>query len=490
MPYVMAIDQGSGSSRAFVFDVGEDGALRTVGTGSEPVESLFPAERSVEHDAEELFETCRDSAEAALGAAGLAWTDLAGIGVTGQTETIVAWDRETGQPAAPAISWRDQRPGAGEVVDALDDEQQRAFTERTGLPVAPTWSAPKIRWLLEGGDAAVADLARRDRLALGDVASWVVHRLSGRAEHVTEPSFASRWGLMDLATRQWDPELLAMFDIPAAALPEIRPSDALGARVAEGLAVGGAPIVGALGDQQAALYGHGGRRAGQTKITMGTGAFLWANAGSVAPEAFAGLVATCAWAPRERETAYALEGFLPNAGAVVAWLRSLGLLAPDAWPEIDEAALREPTMRALPAIAGLGTPYWAPEATAVFEGMDSGTTPGRIVDACVVGAVHLIADAIDSIASAVAPDTILLDGGMSQNDSIAQALADLTGTTIARSSEEATGAGIALLTAHALGLVPPERGSVEHDATFHPRLPAAEREAVRQGWSAFVERVL
>ncbi len=490
MPYVMAIDQGSGSSRAFVFDVSPDGVLSTVGSASQPVESQFPAERSVEHDAEELFETCRESAEAALDSAGLAWSDLAGIGVTGQTETIVAWDRETGEPAAPAISWRDQRPGATDVVDALEGEQQQVFTERTGLPIAPTWSAPKIRWMLDGGNEDVAALARLDRLALGDVASWVVHRLSGRAEHVTEPSFASRWGLMDLATQQWDPELAAMFAIPPAALPAIRPSDALGARVAEGLAVGGAPIIGALGDQQAALYGHGGRRSGQTKITMGTGAFLWANAGAVAPEAFAGLVATCAWAPQDRETAYALEGFLPNAGAVVSWLRSLGLLAHDAWPELDEAALRDRAMRALPAIAGLGTPYWAPDATAVFEGMDSGTTPGQIVDACIVGTVHLIADAIDSIASAVEPDTILLDGGMSQNDSIAQALADLTGATISRSSEEATGVGIALLTAHALGIVPPEAGSVEHDATFHPRLPTSERESIREHWQAFVERVL
>jgi len=490
MPYVMAIDQGSGSSRAFVFDVGADGALATVGSASKPVESLFPAERSVEHDAEELFETCYDSAQAALEAAGLVWGDLAGIGITGQTETIVAWDRETGEPAAPAISWRDQRQGAAEVVDALEQGQQQSFTERTGLPIAPTWSAPKIRWMLDGGNEAVASLARRDRLALGDVASWVVHRLSGRAEHVTEPSFASRWGLMDLATRQWDPGLAAMFDIPSAALPEIRPSDALGARVAEGLAAGGAPIIGALGDQQAALYGHGGRRGGQTKITMGTGAFLWANAGPVAPEAFAGLVATCAWAPQDREVAYALEGFLPNAGAVVSWLRSLGLLAHDAWPELDDAALREQTMRALPAIAGLGTPYWAPDATAVFEGMDSGTTPKQIVDACILGAVHLLADAIDSIASAVEPDKILLDGGMSQNDSIAQALADVTGTTIARSSEEATGVGIALLTAHALGLVPPEAGTVEHDATFRPQLSAADREQIREHWQAFVERVL
>ena len=484
MGLIMAIDQGSGSSRSFVFEAGAEAGTRVVGHASEAVDSAFPAEHHVEHDAGELYETCRASAEAALRAAGAGWGDLAGVGITGQTETIVAWDRDTGEPVAPAISWRDQR--AADYMDALGADSQRSFTERTGLPVAATWSAPKIRWILDNTPQAAA-LAGRGRLALGDVASWVAHRLSDRADHVTEPSFASRTGLMSLATRQWDPALLELFDVPASALPEIRPSDGLGAGVAHATGLARAPIVAALGDQQAALYGHGGRRIGQAKITMGTGAFLWANTGATPPAPGEGLVATCAWAPSDRAPAYALEGFLPNAGSVVTWLRSLGLLDEGAWPEIGAEAIRRHRAQVLPAIAGLGTPYWAPHATAVVEGMDSGSTREDLVTGAILGVVHLLADAIDSIAATVPMDAIMLDGGMSQNDTIAHALADLTGATIQRSTEEATAVGIALLTGHALGLVPPDQGAVPHDAVFSPRVGQAERRQVRQRWRQFVE---
>jgi glycerol kinase len=490
MALVMAIDQGSGSSRALVFetDTGTPAALGVVAQASEPVESFFPADRHVEHDAEELYETCRASAESALAAAGADWTDLAGVGITGQTETIVAWDRDTGEAVARAISWRDQR--TAELMDALNEASRHDFTARTGLPVAPTWSAPKIRWILDAPGSRAAELARQDRLALGDVASWVAYRLSAGQAHVTEPSFASRTGLMNLASRGWDPVLLELFDVPVSALPEIRPSDALDCRVAVPDARTGPPIISALGDQQAALYGHGGRRPGQAKITMGTGAFLWANAGPTPPESTSGLVATCAWAPRDRPLAYALEGFLPNAGAVVTWLRTLGLLADDAWPDLGPDPVRSQHLQALPAIAGLGTPYWAPHARAVIEGMDAGTTRQDVVNACILGVVQLIADAIDSTTATVPTDVVMLDGGMSQNDSIAQALADLTGTTIHRSREEATATGIALLTAHALGLVPGDTGAVQHDAVFTPRLDTTARTHVRTGWHAFVDRAL
>lgn len=490
MALIMAIDQGSGSSRAFVFETDTDtsAAMSVVAQASEPVESFFPAERRVEHDAEELYETCRSSAQSALRAAGADWTDLAGVGITGQTETIVAWDRDTGEAVAPAISWRDQR--TAELMDALDEASQHDFTARTGLPIAPTWSAPKIRWILDEPGSRAAALAREDRLALGDVASWVAFRLSAGEAHVTEPSFASRTGLMNLASRRWDPALLELFDVPAAALPEIRPSDGLNCRVAVPNAPAGTPIVSALGDQQAALYGHGGRRPGQTKITMGTGAFLWANAGPTPPESTSGLVATCAWAPRDRPLAYALEGFLPNAGAVITWLRTLRLLDDDVWPDLGPEPVQSQRLRSLPAIAGLGTPYWAPHASAVIEGMDAGTTREDVVNACILGVVQLVADAIDSTAATVATDVVMLDGGMSQNDSVAQALADLTGTTIHRSPEEATATGIALLTAHALGLVPADEGAVQHDAVFSPRIDAAARAEVRAGWRGFVERAL
>jgi glycerol kinase len=494
MALVMAIDQGSGSSRAVVFETGVGAAagtgavLRVVAQASEPVETFFPADRHVEHDAEELFQTCRSSAERALRAAGAVWTDLAGVGITGQTETIVAWDRATGEPAARAISWRDQRTAA--LMDALDVVSGEEFTARTGLPLAPTWSAPKIRWILDEPGSRAARLAGEGRLALGDVASWVAYRLSGGQAHITEPSFASRTGLMHLANRAWDPALLELFDIPASALPEIRPSDGLGCRVAVPDAPEGIPIVSALGDQQAALYGHGGRRPGQAKITMGTGAFLWTNAGPTPPTATSGLVATCAWAPHDQPPTYALEGFLPNAGAVVTWLRTLGLLDQDAWPDLGPAPVRRQHLQGLPAIAGLGTPYWAPHARAVIEGMDAGTTRDDVVNACILGVVQLVADAIESTTATVTTDVVMLDGGMSQNDSIAQALADLTGTTIHRSREEATATGIALLTAHALDLIPPGEGAVEHDAVFTPQLDTTTRTDIRTGWHDFIHRTL
>lgn len=488
MTFVLAIDQGSGSSRAVVASVAADGATTVRGYGSEPVASYFPAEHHVEHDADELARTCVDAAQTALADAGMDWSQLAGVGLTGQTETIVAWDRDTGEAVAPAISWRDQR--APEPMEALSAAEQARFTTVTGLPLAPTWSAPKIRWILDAPGSAAADLAAKDRLALGDVASWVAYRLSDGAAHVTEPSFASRYGLMSLAELAWDAELLASFGVPASALPTIRPSDALDARVGERLTTAGTPIVSALGDQQAALYGHGGRRSGEAKLTMGTGAFLWANAGAEPPAATEGLVATCAWAPATRPVAYALEGFLPNAGSVVTWLRTLGLLGADAWPTLDAATVTAPVVRALPAIAGLGTPYWAPHARAVIEGMDSGSTPEAVVEACMLGVVHLIVDALDATASSVPTEALLLDGGMSQNDGIAGALADLTGAVIHRSTEEATVTGCALLTAHALGICDPDAGAVTHDATFTPRLSTAAREEARAAWARFIDRAL
>lgn len=487
---VLAIDQGSSSSRCVAFDA----RLEPVAAASRPVATSFPAAGRVEHDADDIAGGVLCCLRECLEQAGAAWSDVAGIGLTAQTETFVVWDKATGKPVFPAISWRDTRT-AGACAGLRAAGHGDEVRSRTGLPLEAAFSAPKLRWLLDevpGTRAAAAS----GQLLFGDVACWLIWRLTGGATHVTDPSMASRTMLFNLAAGRWDTELLGLFGIPGQMLPEVVPT-AGHVGVTDAAACGGRAAIGAVaGDQQASLFGHGCVRPGEAKLTMGTGAFLWCNAGTSPPgHAPAGVVSTCAWRLGER-TSFALEGFVPNAGAVTAWLRRLGVLGPRAWPEIRPGAVSGAGPWCVPALFGLGTPSWAPAATAQIGGLTPDSTGADVAEAAMLGVVHQIADAIEAVGAGLdGPLEVLrADGGVAGNDSVLQAIADLSGVRLERTAAgEVTARGAAALaglgTGHwdeaALARLPAKTGRA-----FRPELAGQDRAAARAAWQDRLAGVL
>lgn len=484
-PVILAVDQGSSSSRCVVFDA----RLEPVAVASRPVTTAFPAPGRVEHDAGEIADGVLGCLCEALAAAGADWPDVAGIGLAAQTETFIVWDAATGQPVCPAISWRDTRTAdaCGKLRTAGHEPAVRA---RTGLPLEAAFAASKLSWLLDellGARAAAA----RGRLLFGDVGCWLTWRLSGGAAHVTDPSMASRTMLFDLASGCWDESMLDLFGVPARMLPEVLPSAGRIA-VTDASVCGGRATIGAIvGDQQAALFGHQCVREGMAKLTMGTGAFLWCNAGIRPPGgAPAGVVSSCAW-QIGHETTYALEGFVPNAGSVTTWLRRLGVLGAQEWPVIRPGALARPAGTApwcVPALFGLGTPSWAPLAAANIGRLTADSTGADVAEAAMIGVAHQIVDAVDAVAAGLAGPvgTLRVDGGLGRNDSVLQAIADLSGLCLERTATaEVTalgagslaGLGTALWDQAALARLP-----VRTDRAVRPSLPADGRDAARNAW--------
>jgi glycerol kinase len=491
-PVILAVDQGSSSSRCVVFDA----KLEPVAVASRPVASAFAAPGRVEHDAGEIIDGVLGCVREALAAADADWPDVAGIGLAAQTETFVVWDAATGQPVYPAISWRDTRTAdACEKLRAAGHEA--AVRATTGLPLEAAFSASKLSWLLDElrGARAAAD---RGRLLFGDIGCWLTWRLSGGAAHVTDPSMASRTMLFDLARGCWDESMIDLFGVPAQMLPEVLPSAGQIA-VTDASVCGGRAMIGAIvGDQQAALFGHRCVREGMAKLTLGTGAFLWCNAGRRPPRAApAGVVSTCAWQIGD-QTTYALEGFVPNAGSVTTWLRRLGVLGAQEWPVIRPGALARPAAEApwcVPALFGLGTPSWAPLAVAPIGGLTADSTGADVAEAAMIGAAHQIADAVDAVAAGLAGplETLRVDGGLGRNDSVLQALADLSGRCLERtSSAEVTALGAASLAGLATGQWD-QAGlaglPVRTDRTVRPCLPADRRDAARNAWRELLAEV-
>ena len=329
---ILAVDQGSSSSRVVVLD----GTLTPVAAASRPVSSGFPAPGRVEHDAVEITDGVLSCIGEALARAGAGWPDVAGIGLAAQTETFVVWDAGTGKPVAPAISWRDTR-ASGACARLRAAGHEAPVRARTGLPLEPAFSASKLRWLLDEVPGA-RRAAASGQLLFGDMGCWLTWQLSGGV-HVTDPSMACRTMLFDLAAGTWDQAMLDLFAVPAQMLPAITPTAGQIA-VTDAAVCGGRAVISAIvGDQQAALFGQRCWTEGMAKLTLGTGAFLWCNSGQVPPESVpAGVVSTCAWQVGEATT-YALEGFVPNAGAITTWLRQLGVLGAAEWPRIRPGAL-------------------------------------------------------------------------------------------------------------------------------------------------------
>jgi glycerol kinase len=489
MKAVIALDQGTTSSRAIVF--AHDG--RILASAQQEFRQIFPRPGWVEHDAVEIWETQRDVASQALVRAAIPATDIAAIGITNQRETTVLWERSTGRPVANAIVWQDRRTASR--CDALRQAgHEPLFAARTGLLLDAYFSGTKLAWLLDNVPGA-RERARRGELAFGTIDSWLVWQLSGGAIHATDVSNASRTLLFDIHKLRWDEELLAILDIPPAVLPEIVDSSARVATTAcEGLPQGMA-VAGIAGDQQAALFGQACHRPGMAKNTYGTGCFLLMNTGEAPATSGNRLLATVAWR-RGGRIAYALEGSVFIAGAAIQWLRDgLGMIA--AASDIDALAGSVPDAGGVyfvPALSGLGAPYWDPHARGTIVGITRGTTRAHLARATLEAIAFQSAELIEAMAqdSGLALTELRVDGGATASNLLMQMQADLLGVPVVRPRvTETTALGAAYLAGLASGFWRDEQEIAalwSRDRVFEPHLSRDEGRARLQGWKRAVER--
>jgi len=449
MNAVLALDQGTTSSRAIAF--GRDG--RILGIAQQEFRQIFPQPGWVEHDPLEIWRTQRDVAAQALSAAGLGASDVAAIGITNQRETTVLWERATGRPVANAIVWQDRRTASR--CDALRHAGRDAlFQRKTGLLLDAYFSGTKLAWLLDN-IAGARERAERGELAFGTIDSWLAWQLTSGERHVTDPSNASRTLLFDIHKGEWDDELLAALGVPRAVLPQVVPSSGtIGVTNCEGLPRG-IRVAGIAGDQQAALFGQACHRAGMAKNTYGTGCFLLMNTGEKASASRNRLLTTAAWT-RGGRTHYALEGSVFIAGAAIQWLRDgLGIIGKAA--EIDALAGSVPDTGGVcfvPALSGLGAPYWDPHARGAIVGITRGTTRAHLARATLEAIAFQSAELIEAMAadSHIGLQELRVDGGATASNLLMQMQANLLGVPVVRPTiTETTALGAAYLAGLAVG---------------------------------------
>lgn len=487
MKYLLAIDQGTTSSRTVVFD--ETGA--PVATAQREFRQYFPQPGWVEHDGDEIWEAQAATITEALVRADLRAADIAAVGITNQRETTLLWDRRTGHPIAPAIVWQDRRTASFcEELRAAGHEARIA--EKTGLVIDAYFSASKLRWLLDHVPGA-RERAGRGELAFGTIDSWLVWKLTGGRLHITDVSNASRTMLVNLATGDWDDELLALFDIPRALLPAIRDSSEIYATASE--IIPGVPLAGMAGDQQAALFGQACLRPGMVKNTYGTGCFMLLHTGTERMRSRQRLLTTIAWRIGGK-LEYALEGSVFIAGAVVQYLRDgLGLIRQAA--EIEKLAQSVPDSGGVyfvPAFVGLGAPYWDPHARGAILGLTRGTGAAHIARAAVEAIAHQVTDVLQAMQAdtGLRLTELRVDGGAAVNDLLMQFQADLLECPVVRPRNvETTALGAACLAGLATGVYR-TRDEIaarwSEERRFLPEMDPAARTAHRAGWSRAVER--
>jgi glycerol kinase len=487
LPYILALDQGTTSSRALLFD--ETAAIRAV--AQREFEQIFPQPGWVEHDPEQITASQLAVALEALDKAGAKPREVAAIGITNQRETTIVWDRSTGKAIYNAIVWQDRR--TADVCEELRRTgHEPMMQQRTGLLIDAYFSATKIAWILNHVQGARA-LAERGGLAFGTVDSWLLWRLSGGKVHVTDASNASRTMLFNIHTGTWDQELLDLFNIPASMMPEVRSSSEIFTEsVAHGLER--IPVAGMAGDQQAALFGQQCIRPGLTKNTYGTGCFMLQNTGTRPVPSTNRLVTTVAWKMRG-VTEYALEGSVFVGGAVVQWLRDgLGVIRSSG--EIEALARSVPDnggVYFVPAFVGLGAPHWDSYARGSIFGLTRGSNAGHLARAALESIAYQVADLLDAMRrdTGHAVEELRVDGGASANDALMQFQADVLGAPVIRPAvTETTALGAAYfaglgcsLWRSCADLVVSERGR-----RFDPQMPAAQAARLRQRWQEAVSR--
>jgi glycerol kinase len=488
--YILAIDQGTTSSRAVVYDA----AGCTVGTVSRELTQHYPQPGWVEHDAEEIWQSVAEVVAGSLAVAGIAPQQLAGIGLTNQRETTVVWDRATGRPIARAMVWQDRRTSDFCRAHSTDEPWLR---ERTGLVLDPYFSATKLAWLLDQ-DSARRNAAIEGKLAFGTIDSYLIYRLTGGKVHATDVSNASRSLLLNLQTASWDDELLRYFNVPRAMLPAVRPSAAdYGVTSGISFLPDGVPILGVAGDQQAALFGQCCFSPGEAKCTYGTGAFFLLHQGDKPTLSRHRLITTLA-ATLDEKPQYALEGSVFIAGAAVQWLRD-GLKFFDRAEQVESLAGQsdvEQPILFVPALVGLGAPHWIPEARGVLFGLTRSSTAAELARAVLEGVAFQVADLVDAANKDAAKPlaSLRVDGGMSRNAWFLQAQADVLGLPVMQSSQsESTALGAAFLAGLRAGIWP-DLGSLRRLAQdarrFEPKLPAPEREKRLARWRKAVQAVI
>ena len=487
MSFLLAIDQGTTSSRTIIFD--EAGA--PVASAQREFRQHFPQPGWVEHDAEEIWETQAATVTDALARANLRPADIAAIGITNQREATVVWDRRTGKPIARAIVWQDRRTTA--YCDQLRAAGHDAMiAEKTGLVIDAYFSASKLRWLLDHVPGARAR-AIRGELAFGTIDSWLVWKLTGGKLHVTDASNASRTMLVNLTTGDWDGDLLALFDVPRSLLPEIRNSSEVYARATE--IAPGVRIAGIAGDQQAALFGQGCLQPGMAKNTYGTGCFMLMHTGAERVRSQRRLLTTIAWRLGGR-LEYALEGSVFSAGAAVQYLRDgLGLIRHASEIEtLANSVADNGGVYFVPAFVGLGAPYWDPRARGTIIGLTRGTGPAHICLAAIEAIAHQVTDVLHAMQAdtGLTLKELRVDGGAAVNNLLMQFQADLLECPVVRPrTVETTALGAAHLAGLAVGLYnsPAEIAACRAEARrFVPAMEPAARTVHRTHWSRAVER--
>lgn len=487
--YLLAIDQGTTSSRAIIFD--RNGGI--CGSAQQEFRQYFPREAWVEHDAVEIWETTLAVCRRALDDADIEAADLTGCGITNQRETTVLWNRETGKPIHKAIVWQDRR--TAELCRELGNDETEAWLQaKTGLLLDPYFSATKIRWLLDNVEGA-RQQAEAGALAFGTIDSWLLWQLTEGQEHATDASNASRTLLFNIHTQEWDPELLEFFNVPAALLPQVKDNAAdFGSISANFL---GAPVAigGMVGDQQGALIGQACFEPGMVKSTYGTGCFLVLNLGAEAVISRHRLLTTVGYRLNGKTT-YALEGSIFVAGAAVQWLRDALHLIEKAEQTQAIAAGIEHTngVYLVPAFTGLGAPYWDPEARGAVLGLTRDSGIKHIVRAALESVCYQTRDLVDAIGEdAIAPLALRVDGGMVANNWVCGFLADVLQIAVQRPAViETTALGAAYLAGLQLGVYASLDEIAQlwaHDEAFEPNRPAQEMQALYDGWLDAVKRV-
>ncbi len=486
--YVMALDQGTTSSRAIVFDRG--GAIRSI--AQHETTQHFPRPGWVEQDARELWATQVEAAEGALRAAAIDGSRIAAAGIANQRETTLVWDRRTGEPIANAIVWQDRRT-AGVCEDLRRAGVERLVSARTGLRLDPYFSATKIAWLLDHVGGA-RERAEAGELAFGTVDSWLAFRLTGGRLHVTDPTNASRTLLYDIHARAWDDELLDLFRVPRALLPEVRRSSEVYGEI-DAPELRGVPLAGIGGDQQAALLGQLCTGPGSVKTTYGTGCFALLHTGATPQPSERGLLTTTACST-DGQPRYALEGSVFTGGAVVRWLRDrLGLIRTA--EDVEPLAASVPDTGGVflvPAFTGLGAPHWDPHARGAIVGLTLGTGAGHVARAALEGIAFQVADLLDELAAdaGAAPAELRVDGGAARNDLLMQFQADVAGLPVVRPAvTESTALGAACLAGLAVGYwqgIEELAANWRAERRFEPALPEDRVAGLRAAWARAVER--
>jgi glycerol kinase len=486
--FIAAIDQGTTSSRCIVFD--ETGHI--VAVDQREHRQIFPRPGWVEHDPKEIWLNVSSCVNTALVRAGIAASDLAAIGITNQRETTVLWDRRTGEPVHNAVVWQDTRTES--LINNLAERHgQDRFRAQTGLPLATYFSGPKIRWLLDA-DPPLRARAEAGEVLFGTMDTWLIWNLTGH--HVTDATNASRTMLMNVSTVDWDEDLLTTLGVPRAMLPEIRPSSQVYGEARGPLP--GVPVAGALGDQQAALFGQTCFDVGDAKCTYGTGAFLLLNTGHTATLSKAGLITTVGYQLDGQAPVYALEGSIAVAGSLVQWLRdNLGLIARAS--DMDELAGSVPDSGGaviVPAFSGLFAPHWRADARGVIAGLTGFVTRAHLARAALEATAWQVREVVDAMAAdtQISIEELKVDGGMTASETLLQIQADVLDVPVVRPQVTETSClGAAYAAGLAVGFWPDLdslRANWSAEKTWRPAMAPADRDAGYRRWRKAVSRTL